>query len=407
MRHHSKLHISGREFTKKLRFNNNDYILTSVFDGGEDFDFDKEWELEQRKKIRRRMLRPHADYAFPVFESLFDELSDDLFDDEVVDDDSDYTVVYFNMGIFGTNNTKEVHYSAKSKFINWTFECISDLFAIPQDCEDKINSIDDFIQKTGSHGDQNEYKIKLRDINTDANTGELKFIVENIEENSSKFGDMVFKIYIDNEHRQIEFSLFWDNHIISFTRLKNLTYISTDLLDAILKTNGSENNDIESYKSMFDMLMKSFQKNRLNCTVCKRKTAITKQIDQINKPVAMSVVPKLFSIVGKFGRELTGQLRNVDKIMNWEIQNGNLFRKDATNDSFYVIISGDNNDKFVRAFMNSLYRLDNSEFMYAAYDKKTSEELYTKEKLLCIIMPFSKFMNALTRLNLFTTTGEN
>jgi len=404
MRHHSKLHISGREFTKKLRFNNNDYILTSVFDGGEDFDFDKEWELEQRKKIRRRLLRPHADFGYPMFESLFDTLDDEIFNDEVVDDDSDFETVYFEMKVAGTGRMKEVHYSSKSRFVNWSFECLSSMFAIDPADENKISSIDDFVQKSGKFGNQNEYKIKLKNVNFDYATGEIEFVVDHIEAKQTN-GEMLFKMYVDNENKDFEYSLYWEGHTISFTELKNLTYISKNLMYMFLNTNGPDNNDLESYRNMFAMLMKRFYAHRINCTVCKRKMKFTKDIENINS-ISLSIVPKLFSIIGKYGRDMTGSMGDIDKIMNWELDNGNLSKWDTTNDGYYVIISGDNNDRFVRMLQSSMYFIAKNEFMYGSYEKKSDEKLYAKEKLYCIIMPFSKFMNALTRLSLFTTKGE-
>lgn len=405
MRHHSKLHISGREFTKKLRFNNNDYILTSVFDGGEDFDFDKEWELAQRKKNRRRMLRPHADYAYPMFESLFDDIDDILNnDDDIFDDSSDYESVYFDMDVIGSNS-KEIYHSSKSRFVNWAFERISKMFIIANEDKDKIERIDDFIQKTASYGNQNEYKIKLKQIFFDHKTGELRFVLEHIDEKPKNGNDMIFKMYIDNEHNNIGFSLYWEGQKITYTRLKDLVYINKDLMESFIKTNSPYDNDTDEYRYQFTSLMNNFMNNKINCTVCRRKSRIVQPIESINA-ISLSDVPKIFSVVGKYGRETTGNIQTIEKIINYEVNNRNLSDIDATDDDYYVIISGNNEDKFVRSFMTSYYKLEKHEFMYAIYDKKTTEKLFATQKLYCLIMPFSKLINALKRFLLFTTTGE-
>lgn len=156
-----RFHLPNREWSKIIRFNGVDYLLSSLFDrnfdfGAEykkslDFDFDGEYDkniVRQKKLFRKPQKLNHR-----VVEDFFDEI--DL-EDELIDD-ADVLSIQFMV------NTKDGDYreieSSKDPIKNKIFASLIQLIIL-NDPSEKINSVDNILKKSG----KDAYMMNISEI---------------------------------------------------------------------------------------------------------------------------------------------------------------------------------------------------------------------------------------------------
>lgn len=150
MRNFTKYHLPSKEFSKIVRFNGRDYILHSVYDDTQEFNFDD--EIDRITKARRTEIDMNTIPWFRVQrkirrinEDFFDDMDDIEQEIEIKQDDSNL----YNFTIYDKDNNSVSVKLSEDNTKNAIFYLYINFIVFAGEPED-YTSVDDFIYKSGA-----------------------------------------------------------------------------------------------------------------------------------------------------------------------------------------------------------------------------------------------------------------
>lgn len=265
-----RFHLPNREWSKIIRFNGVDYLLSSLFDrdfdfGTEykkslDFDFDDEYEKEQSRK--KRLLKKTPKLNHRVVEDFFDDF--DLDNEEGIGEVSvldDYNFII---------NTKEGETvevsSSKDPIKNRIFGTLVQLIVVDNP-SGSLDNVDKFIKRVG----ENAYMMKISEILYE--DGCIRFEVMDSTNLSS-----YLKIF-STDGLDTKIMLKGSNRIISRQRSHDLVVMDNQQFKDIIKYDVAyDEKDMVEYYMMLLGLLKKFFTSTGSLTLCRQ----TGSINQLN-----------------------------------------------------------------------------------------------------------------------------
>ena len=163
--HSSKYHVPSQEWSKIVKFNNNSYLLKSIFDASKDntFSFDAALQTDRNRILNElpwkttRHLGPRI-----LAEDFFDDF-DDMIAQEI-DDEVDNAIENDNSYILTDKdgNQHDIAFSVEDNTKNAIFFLIHTLLYV--DSEVVIESVDDLLYKSSKLNNIDSYKMDIDQI---------------------------------------------------------------------------------------------------------------------------------------------------------------------------------------------------------------------------------------------------
>jgi len=384
MRNFTKYHLPSKEFSKIVRFNGRDYILHSVYDDTQEFNFDD--EIDRITKARRTEIDMNTIPWFRVQrktrrinEDFFDDMDDIEQEIEIKQDDSNL----YNFTIYDKDNNSVSVKLSEDNTKNAIFYLYINFIVFTGEPED-YTSVDDFIYKSGAKNYQMDFSdIEYSDgmyivtVGGSVNRGFIKAYFKS--DNDIIF--MIHKSGISNVNKQ--------HSILSYFDFCSIQKYNRANLKAKKCTNYYEANVMR--------VCELFKKYNINVTVCQPKisgfTLSSTNIWSFEGPD----LAKNFSVVKKIPASNLSlaalmpfyeeELPSVEKIYDGT-------QKTIKTDDYYVMFGGPKN--FAMNFIqDSCWQslLDSSSEIRLVTIKTQNKELRTKlDEHYFLLMPLAKWI---------------
>lgn len=259
MRNFTKYHLPSKEFSKIVRFNGRDYILHSVYDDTQEFNFDDEidritkasTEIDMNTipwfKVQRKTRRINEDF--------FDDMDDIEQEIEIKQDDS----TLYNFTIYDKDNNSVSVKLSEDNTKNAIFYLYINFIVFDGDPED-YTSVDDFIYQSGSKN----YQMDISSL--EYSDGMYIVSVGGIVDRG------YIKAYFESDN-DITFMISYRGGRISYINKQHsiLSYFDFCSIQKYNRANLKAKKSSNYYEANMMRVCELFKKYNINVTICKPK----------------------------------------------------------------------------------------------------------------------------------------